>query len=126
LFNVFKVAMPTHFFKNILAWQKARELVPIIYKLVKKFPDDEKYALVSQIKRATVSISSNIAEGSGRNTNADFAHFLDMSLGSSFELESELIISCDLGFISEQQFNEILKILGEVQKLIIGFQNTIR
>jgi four helix bundle protein len=118
--------MPTHFFKNILAWQKARELVPIIYKLVKKFPDDEKYALVSQIKRATVSISSNIAEGSGRNTNADFAHFLDMSLGSSFELESELIISCDLGFISEQQFNEILKILGEVQKLIIGFQNTIR
>ncbi|HAM99564.1 MAG TPA: hypothetical protein DCQ26_13225 [Marinilabiliales bacterium] len=118
--------MPTHYFKNIIAWQKARELVPIIYKLVKKFPDDEKYALVSQIKRATISISSNIAEGSGRNTNADFAHFFDMSLGSSFELESELIISCDLGFISEQQFNEILIILGEVQKLIIGFQKNIR
>lgn len=118
--------MPTHYFKNIKAWQKARELVPIVYKVVNKFAQDEKYALVSQIKRSTVSISSNIAEGSGRSTNADFSHFLDIALGSTFELESQLIISTDLGFAENEQITEIMGVLEETQKLIIGFQKNLR
>jgi len=118
--------MRKHNFKRIEAWIKAKELVPIIYNLVSKYPPDEKYALVSQIKRAVVSIASNIAEGSGRNTNIDFAHFIDMAIGSSFELESDLLISLELGFIKEDELNKTLILLADVQKYMIGFQNKLR
>lgn len=118
--------MAKHNFKEIKAWKKAKNIVSLVYKLTKIFPVDEKYALTSQVKRAVVSISSNIAEGSGRNTNNDFAHFLDIALGSAFELESELLIAIDLDFITSNDCENIFEQLDEVQKLIVGFQKYLR
>ncbi len=118
--------MAKHNFKEIKAWQKAKSLVYIVYKLTRQFPAEEKYALTSQVKRAVVSISSNIAEGSGRNTNNDFAHFLDIALGSAFELESELLVAINLDFLTSNECENIFNQLDEVQKLIVGFQNYLR
>ena len=114
-----------HNFKNIIAWQKSRELVKDIYMLTAKFPKEEVYGLTSQIKRASVSVPSNIAEGTAR-TDKDFSRFLDIAIGSSFELETQLILSNDLGFISDELLNSTsLKVL-EVQKVIYGFQKNLK
>ncbi len=118
--------MAKHNFREIKAWQKALELTPDVYRLTNNFPEDEKYALTSQVKRAVVSISSNIAEGSGRNTDNDFAYFLDMALGSACELESDLLVALELKFLSAEQFQFIFEMITEVKKLIIGFQNFLR
>ncbi|MGE4287693.1 MAG: four helix bundle protein [Salinivirgaceae bacterium] len=118
--------MGKHNFKELKAWQNALSIVPMVYKLVLKFPEDEKFALTSQIKRAVVSISSNIAEGSGRGTNKDFAHFLDFALGSSYELESELLVAVELNYITLTNCDEIFNNLIEIQRLITGFQKTLR
>ena len=118
--------MVKHNFKELLVWQKARQLVVETYKITACFPDNEKYALTSQVNRSVVSISSNIAEGAGRNTNKDFAHFLDVSLGSSYELESQLINAVDLGFAKKEHVKEVYLLLTEVQKMIVGFQKTLR
>lgn len=118
--------MGKHNFKELIVWQKARLLVVEIYKITAKFPASEKYSLTSQINRSVVSISSNIAEGAGRNTNKDFAHFLDIALGSSYELESQLINANDILFVSEKDIKEVYSLLNEVQKLTVGFQKTLR
>jgi len=115
--------MTKHNFKEIIAWQKAKELTSIIYKLTREFPQEERYALTSQVKRAVVSISSNIAEGSGRRTTKDLSHFLDIAVGSAFELESELLVAIELEFIPEADCTLAFDKLDEVQKLIVGFQN---
>ena len=85
-----------HKFKDFIFWQKGRVLVKEVYQLTKFLPDNEKYGLTSQINRAVVSIPANIAEGSGRKTNLDFCRFLDIANGSSFELETLLILCVDL------------------------------
>lgn len=117
--------MAKHNFREIKAWQKAIKLASVVYEITKSFPIEEKCALTSQVKRTVVSISSNIAEGSGRKTKKDFSHFLDMALGSAFELESEILVAIELEFISKEQCIELLVSLDEVEKLIIGFQNYI-
>jgi len=114
-----------HNFKNIIAWQKAMSLVKEVYLLTEKFPKQEVYGLVSQINRSAISIPSNIAEGSGRNSNKDFMRFLDISISSSFELETQILLAKELGFITEEKMILILEKLVEVQKLIFGFQKTL-
>jgi four helix bundle protein len=114
-----------HNFKNIIAWQKARALVKEVYLLLKKFPKEELYDLVSQIKRAVVSVPSNIAEGSGRGSNKEFSRFLDIAI-ASYEVETQLILSFDLNYISEGELNLISEKTSEVQKLIYGFQKTLK
>ncbi len=91
-----------HKFKELSVWQKSRTLVKDIYDLTKSFPNEEIYGLTSQIRRATVSIPTNIAEGAGRRTNPQFANFLDIALGSAIEVENLLILSNDLEFISDE------------------------
>ena len=113
-------------FRELKVWQKARAIVKDIYFLTSKFPVEEKYALTSQIKRATVSISSNIAEGSGRSTKPDFAKFLDISLGSCYEVESDLIIASDLSFISEIELEKIIPKIQEIEKMLVGLINSVR
>ncbi len=115
-----------HNFKNIIAWQKARALVKDVYLLLKKFPKEELYDLVSQIRRAVISIPSNIAEGSGRGSNKEFSRFLDIAIASSYEMETQLILSFDLNYISEGELNLISEKTSEVQKLIYGFQKTLK
>ncbi|MCF8371480.1 MAG: four helix bundle protein [Bacteroidales bacterium] len=114
-----------HNFKELIIWQKARKLVKQVYKTTSSFPSDEKFGLVSQMRRASISIPSNIAEGSGRGTNADFNRFLDMAQGSAFELETQVYLSLDLEFISENQENLLVERVQEIQKMIGALQRSL-
>ncbi|MDH5366999.1 MAG: four helix bundle protein [Cyclobacteriaceae bacterium] len=107
-------------FKEFKVWQKSRALVKDVYILLRAFPDDEKFGLISQMKRAAISIPSNIAEGTGRGTNKDFNRFLYISLGSSYELETQFILSQDLEFIKDEKAHEIINNISEVQRMIHG------
>ena len=107
-----------HNFKELIVWQKSRKLVKDVYNLTQKFPSDEKFGLTQQIRRASVSIPSNIAEGSGRGTNNDFLRFMDIANGSAFELETQLYLALDLEYISQSEFNEIVSKLLDVERLI--------
>lgn len=118
--------MAKHNFKELIVWQKARQLVIDTYKITAKFPVAEKYSLISQINRSAVSISSNIAEGAGRNTNKDFSRFIDIAKGSAYELESQIINSVDLEFISKSDAKKIYDDIIEIQKLLFGFQKVLK
>lgn len=113
-------------FKNLKVWQKGIKIVADVYKSVNRFPKEELYGLTSQIKRSAISIPSNIAEGSGRGTDKEFNRFLDIALGSSFELETQLIIAKELAYISEEDFLDISTKLDEVQRMITGLQKNLK
>lgn len=113
-----------HNFKELNVWKKGIEMVTAIYELTSKFPSDEKFGLTSQIRRAAISIPSNIAEGSGRKTNKDFSNFLSISLGSQFELETQLIVASQLGFVSNEAI--IFQELNELQKMTRGLINKLK
>ena len=110
--------MRTH--KDLEAWKNSIELVSDIYKITASFPKEEIYALVSQIRRSAVSIPSNIAEGSGRNHYKEFIQFLFIALGSMSELETQLIISFNLGFINKQTFDELNDKMNLIRSQISG------
>ncbi|QOG03370.1 four helix bundle protein [Flavobacterium sp. MDT1-60] len=114
-------------YKDLLIWQKGIKIVSLTYQLVKSFPKEELFALTSQLKRASVSIPSNIAEGYGRNTDKSFSHFLNISRGSLFEIETQLLIANDLGFITSQTlYKEILNQIEEESKMINAFSKTLK
>jgi four helix bundle protein len=100
-------------------------IVEEIYNESKDFPKNEQFGLISQINRCSVSIPSNIAEGSGRESNKDFRRFLSISLSSAFELETQLIIARRIGFIKNDNFERIITKLTKVQKMIFVFRNKI-
>ncbi len=107
--------MKTRFrFEKLAVWQEARVNSRSIYRLTCKFPRDEMFALTSQIRRASVSVVSNIAEGSGRNSDKDFAHFLEQSYGSLMEVASLLYLALDAGYVIG---TELEPLLGELEKL---------
>ncbi|WP_138992976.1 four helix bundle protein [Larkinella sp. C7] len=112
--------METHNFRNLKVWQLSVDFVTAIYQLTPLFPNDEKFGLSSQIKRSAVSIPSNIAEGSGRGSNKEFARFLSISLASSYELETQLIVANRLNFLTETIVQEITRKLHEIQKMIFS------
>lgn len=114
-----------HNFKNLKIWQKSRELVKEVFLLTREFPAEEKFGLTSQILRSVYSIPSNIAEGSGRSSNKDFSRFLDISLGSTFELETQLILASDINYLSEMQLQHIQDLLNEIQKMIYSFKTKL-
>ena len=114
-----------HNFKELKVWQKARELVKEIYRLTKDFPQEEKYGLISQIQRAAISISSNIAEGSGRSTKNDFKRFLDIACASAFEVENLIILSYDLKYINDLKFKQMSEKIQEIQKMIYSLKNKV-
>lgn len=114
-------------YKDLLIWQKGIVLVVRVYKLVKSFPQEELYALTSQIKRAAVSIPSNISEGYGRKTDKSFSYFIDISRGSLNELETQLIIAKELEFIKDfDLYDEIILLIEEESKMINGFSKTLK
>lgn len=104
-------------YKNLLVWQRSIVLVKRIYIISALFPKTQQYSLVDQMCRCAVSIPSNIAEGSKRSTNKDFKSFLHISLGSLAELETQTIIAHDLGYVSEKDFNFLVKEIDEVAKM---------
>ncbi|SHI88513.1 four helix bundle protein [Tangfeifania diversioriginum] len=112
-------------FKELKVWQKSIQLVTNIYSATINFPKKEIYGITSQIRRCAVSIPSNIAEGAGRGTKKDFSHFLDIAKDSSFELETQLIISKELGFIDHNIYVSIFSELEKIQKMITGLQKSL-
>ncbi len=115
-----------HKLEELKVWHRAIELSTEIYKIVSKFPSDEKYGLSSQIKRSAVSIASNIAEGAGRNSDKEFHHFLGVAAGSSFELLTQVLIASKLGMIFKEDAERIYISLIQIQKMIYGFQKKLK
>ncbi|WP_026728084.1 four helix bundle protein [Flavobacterium denitrificans] len=105
-------------FKKILVWQKSISLVTKIYKVTRTFPKEETFGLTSQIRRSSVSIPSNIAEGSGRESNKDFLRFLYISLGSLFEMQTQLEIAKNIIYINEEEFNLIYEDSREIERML--------
>jgi len=114
-----------HDFRKLTVWQKTRVFVKNLYLLTQKFPDEEKFGLTQQIRKASVSMFSNIAEGSGRNTTPDFVHFLDIANGSAFEVETQLYVAVDLEYISQQEFENLLSQLQEIEKMIYNLRKSL-
>jgi four helix bundle protein len=114
-----------HNYKELKVWQKARELVTFIYILTSEFPKEEIYGLTSQMRRAVVSISSNLAEGSGYGTNKHFNRFLEISYSSACELETQVILASDIGFIDELKLTETSNRITEIQKMLSGLINSL-
>jgi four helix bundle protein len=113
-------------FKKLIVWQKSFELAKLSYMLTKKFPGEEKFGLVSQVNRSAVSIPVNIAEGSGRNTEGERRQFLGIALGSSFELETQLLLAKELGYAKEEELTNMLGLNDEVQKMLIALQSKMK
>ena len=97
-----------------------------VYKITSLFPDEEKFGLISQMRRCSVAIPSNIAEGYGRNSDAEMNRFLNIARGSSYELETQLFISTELGFMELNQLNELSEQLDNIQRGITNFQKKLK
>lgn len=115
-----------HNIKELKIWNKAMDLVVNVYKSLTGFPADEKYGLISQIKRSAVSIPSNISEGAGRNSDKEFLYFLSVAHGSSYELQTQLLLAQRLELINNDDFEKLLNELTEIQKMNFKFQETIK
>ena len=114
-----------HNFRRLDIWLKSMDLVVEIYNLTNVFPNCERFGLSSQMQRSAVSIPANIAEGSAKSSNKDFARFLEMSIGSSYELETELILASRLKYIDSNIFLLTQNKIAEIQKMITGFKNKL-
>ncbi|WP_019039148.1 four helix bundle protein [Psychroflexus tropicus] len=110
-----------HNYKELKIWKKSMDLVENVFQLTASFPNSEKYGLIDRIKRSSISVPSNIAEGAGRTSNKDFSRFLSISRGSLNELNTQLIIGYRLNFIENEQLNELEIIINEIQKMIYKF-----
>ena len=108
-------------YKSLEVWKESRKLVSLVYKATSNFPDSEKFGLTNQIRRASISIPSNIAEGIARNSNKETRQFFYISKGSLFEVETQLYLAYDLKYITEIELNNTLENLVQIRKLILGF-----
>jgi len=113
-------------FKDIVAWQKAHQLAVKIYEVTVSFPKTEQFGLTNQIRRASVSVVSNIAEGFGRRTNAARVHFYDMARGSLHETQTRMLIAKDVGFLSEDLYVRLEEMSTETHKILTGSINKTR
>ena len=105
-------------YKNLMVWQQAILLATEVYKLTSTFPKSEVYGLASQIRRAAVSIPANIAEGYGRSTNTDLVHVLYMTLGSSNEVDTQMVIAMNVGYITREQYEAMDAINAEINAML--------
>jgi four helix bundle protein len=113
-------------FRDLLAWQKAIELVSEIYSCTRGFPREEQFGLTNQLRRAAVSVPSNIAEGKGRSTDKDFSLFLHHARGSLREIETQLIIAHRLAYLSEETSGKLIAQAGEPARILNGLIRSIR
>jgi four helix bundle protein len=112
-------------YQELVAWEKSMALVSDIYRCTQGFPKEEIYGLTSQIRRAAVSVPSNIAEGRGRLTRGEFQQFLGHARGSVFELETQVSIARDLGFLDEKSTKNLLERISEVGRILSGLLNSL-
>jgi four helix bundle protein len=115
-----------HKFKELEIWKKSRLFCSEIYKITSNFPESEKFGLTNQLRRASVSIPSNIAEGSSRSSNKDFARFLQITLGSAYEIETQLLIAYDLKFINNEELEKLSQNLESIIKMTSKFKSTLK
>jgi four helix bundle protein len=113
-------------YQDLIAWQKAMEFAEQVYLITKNFPSDEKFGLTAQVRRAAVSVPSNIAEGQGRFSDQDFRRFLSTAHGSLREAETQLLLAKRLGYCTEETTTEALSLANEVGRLIQGLANKLK
>lgn len=111
-------------FENLNAWQESRKYVVEVYRLLEQFPQSERFALIDQIRRAVISVPSNIAEGSGRMSCKEKIHFLEIAYGSLMEVYCQLQIAVDLGYITQEQFEGLHRLSFNVSKLLSGLRKS--
>ncbi len=112
-------------FKDLIVWQKSMELVAEVYRLVKKLPKEELYALSDQIRRSAISIPSNIAEGQGRNSMKEFNQFLAISKGSKAELETQLLLCVQINYLDKSEIETAINLIQEIGKMINALQKSL-
>ena len=113
-------------FKTLDIWKRSRTLVQQVYVLTKRFPDEEKFGLTAQMRRAAVSIPSNVAEGCGRSSEKGLSNFLDIAIGSNCELETQLYLAFDLGFLSHDEMAVMTDEIEQIRKMTTGYQKTLK
>ncbi|RIV68539.1 four helix bundle protein [Flagellimonas aequoris] len=114
-----------HRFKELTTWKLSKEFCSDIYEVTTSFPETEKFGIINQLRRASVSVPSNIAEGCSRKSNKDFSRFLEIAIGSMYELETQLLISNDLGFVSKEKTQELIEKLNGIIKMTSKFKSTL-
>jgi four helix bundle protein len=119
-----ETAKPRHY-KDLLIWQRGMGLAKFIYRLTAKFPSEERYGLTSQLRRAAVSVPSNIAEGQARQGTKEFVQFLSHAQGSLAELETQLLLSIELDFAQKSDVDHLLQEIDELQKMIVGLKRKL-
>jgi four helix bundle protein len=112
-------------FRNILVWQKSHDLTLRLYKITSTFPKEELYGLTSQIRRASASIPTNIAEGCGRDTQTELARFIHIAAGSASELDYHILLSHDLGYTNKEIYQELEQSISEIKRMLNGFGKTV-
>jgi four helix bundle protein len=115
-----------HNFRQLQIWKEGMEMTKQVYLLLAKFPSSEKFGLISQISRCAVSVPSNIAEGSSRSSDKEFAHFLSIALGSLFELETQLLLAIELEIINKNEMGLMIEGIIQLQKKISAFKKTLK
>ena len=113
-------------FHKLMIWQRSHSLTLEIYKITKTFPKEEVFGLTSQIRRAVSSIPTNIAEGCGRNSNKEFAHFLQIAIGSATEVEYQLLLAHDINYINDGDYQVLTDETVAVRKMIIKYQSELK
>lgn len=113
-------------YKDLKVWEKSHQFTLQVYEITEIFPKEELYSLTNQLRRAASSIPANIAEGCGKNSQAEFAHFLNISLGSANESEYFLILSKDLHYLKENDFTTLLSIINEIKAMLISLIAKVR
>jgi len=113
-------------YKDLKVWEKSHQFTLTVYEITKSFPKDEIYSLTNQLRRAASSIPANIAEGCGKNSQAEFAHFLNISLGSANESEYFLILSKDLQYLNENNFSTLFATINEIKAMLISLITKVR
>ena len=113
-------------YKELKIWQRSVKLASMIYEMTSAFPSEEKFGLISQLRRASVSVSSNIAEGSARSSDKDFSRFIDIAYESLCELETQVIIAQEFGFIRDSDSGIYSESITELQKMIYTFSKTLK
>jgi four helix bundle protein len=113
-------------FRNLKVWQKSHDLTMVVYKETKNFPKEEIYGLVSQMRRASSSIPTNIAEGCGKHTDKEFANYLQISMGSASETEYLIFLSGELGYLTKTSTENMIESISEIKKMLASLIKTIR
>ncbi len=115
-----------HKYNDLIIWKKSMELAKVIYTLTDKFPKDERFGIISQMRRASISIASNIAEGAGRESKKEFVYFLSVSNGSSYELQTQLLIAEEVDFINPEKIKQANDLIDEIQKMNFALRKKLK